>query len=183
MSENAKSEAQQQREKFYDLVKSFKSVVLVTNAAGGSGNAPDGASSGEEFHSRPMAVARVDESCDLWFLTGADSGKIFEIREDPTVLIVAQDGQSRFISLTGTAHLHKDRSIIHELWSEPYKVWFPGGEEDPNIRIIHVAARGGEYWDSTGVNKVKYLLESAKAYATGTTPNTEEGEQHGKVRL
>ena len=74
------------------------------------------------------------------------------------------------------------RDKVRELWDESYKVWFPGGVEDPDIELISVRPERGEYWDTTGGNRAKYLWEAAKAYVSGTTPEIDES-QHGRVNL
>jgi general stress protein 26 len=169
------------REQFHELLESFNTVALITHARAEPGSGSSNASD-VEVTSRPMQVARLDENCDLWFLTDADTAKVYEIKAEPQVHVIGQDDRSRFVSLSGTARVLKDSKIIKELWSEPYKVWFPDGPDSPGIRVIHVAAQEGEYWDSKGVNKIKYLLQAAKAYATGTTPDTDR-EQQGRVQL
>jgi general stress protein 26 len=166
------------REQFHDLLESFNTVALITHARmeGETGATP---ASDIEVTSRPMQVARLDDNCDLWFLTDAETAKVYEIKAEPHVHVIGQDDRSR---LSGTARVLKDSKIIHELWSEPYEVWFPEGPDSPGIRAIHVSAQEGEYWDSKGMNKIKYLLQAAKAYATGTTPNTDR-DQQGRVQL
>ncbi|MES2523455.1 MAG: pyridoxamine 5'-phosphate oxidase family protein [Gemmatimonadota bacterium] len=178
MSNENKTE--DQRERFHELLESFRAVVLITRT--GADEGPKGSRHDAEVASRPMEVARLDDNCDLWFLTDADSAKVFEIRKDPQVHVVAQDAESRFVSLTGTARVLQDKAVIKELFTEDYKVWFPEGPETPGIRAIHVSAEEGEFWDSKGKNKVKYLLQAAKAYATGERPKT-DGDQFGHVEL
>lgn len=176
------------QEKLHELLEAFDVVALITHAMPGDGRSTaspaSGASSGEvEVTSRPMQVARLDENCDLWFLTDADTAKVYEIRTDPMVHIVAQDGRDVFVSIRGEAHVHQDKATIQGLWSKPYEVWFPDGPDTPGIRALHVKAHEGQYWDSKGVNKIKYLFQSAKALVTNSTPHTEPGDQHGRVEL
>jgi len=170
------------REHFHKLLKSFRSVMLVTHADYKTPGSEPGEVADAEMSSRPMQVARLDDNCDIWFLTDADTAKVFEIRTDPHVQVVAQDSDDRFVSLSGTARVLQDKATIRELWSEPYKVWFPDGPDTPGIRAIHVSAQEGDYWDSTGMNKVKYMLKAAKAYATGTRPESDR-DNAGHVRL
>ena len=135
------------------------------------------------FHSRPMAIARVEDDGRMWFFTGKDTAKVHEIEEDSQVHLTAQQGDSAFLALSGRASLTVDRAKIAELWSEPVRVWFPGGKDDPNIELIAVRPERGEYWDNSGLNRCAYLWESAKAYVTGTTPGIDPPEQHGVARL
>lgn len=148
-------------EKLHDVLEHFDTAMLVTHAAGG--RAPGGSEASAWLDARPMAIAQLERNCDLWFLTSVESAKVAEIGADPRVQIVAQDGQGRFVSLAGRAHVVDDRAKAAELWSEPYRVWFSGGLDDPRLRLIHVDTESGEYWDSAG-NKVRFVVEH------GTTP-------------
>ncbi len=137
----------------------------------------------EHLRARPMAIAQVEEDCRIWFITGAETGKVHEIESDTRVHIVCQNDRSAYLSLSGRADLVRDRAKVAELWQEPFRVWFPKGKDDPNIELIAVRPDEGEFWDNEGFNKIQYLFETAKAYATGKTPEIEEGEQHGRVKL
>lgn len=160
-----------QREHFLSLLKKFDTAMLVTHTGM------------VDIHARPMVIARVEDDGLLWFITGADNDMVHEIELDSHVHLIAQNGDSAFLALTGRAVLIGDREKIADLWRESFRVWFPGGQDDPSIELIAVRPERGEFWDSTGVNRCKYLWEAAKAYVTGTTPATEVGELHGAVRL
>jgi general stress protein 26 len=156
---------------FIALLKQFQNAMLVTHT-------------GEHgFHARPMAIADVEDDGRLWFITSADTAKVHEIAMDSHVHLIAQNGNSAFLSLTGRASLIGDREKIAHLWKEPFRVWFPKGKDDPDIELIAVRPERGEFWDSTGAKRFKYLWEAAKAYMSGTTPDPDEGGMHGKVRL
>jgi general stress protein 26 len=176
-----------QRDRLHEVLTSFDTLMLITHAVPGDGQnehiGSSGGASDVEVTSRPMQVARIDENCDLWFLTDADTAKVYEIRSEPVVHVVGQEGRDRFVSIRGKARVVQDKATIEELWSEPYKVWFPDGPETPGIRAIHVTASEGEFWDNKGENKVKYLVQAAKAYVTRTTPEIDRGDQHGRAQL
>jgi general stress protein 26 len=161
----------EQREHFHKLLSEFHTAMLVTHAANG------------RLRARPMAIARVEDDCRLWFFTTAESAKSHEIQADTHVHIVCQKDRSAYLSLSGRAALVRDPGVVGEIWKESFRVWFPDGIDDPNIELIVVNPEEGEFWDSEGFNKIKYLFASAKAYVTGTTPKVEEGEQHGRVSL
>lgn len=156
---------------FKDLLSRFDTGMLITHV----GN--------NDLHGRPMAVAQVDEQCDIWFVTDIDSPKMNEIRNNDQVMVTFQNKRDEFVTLTGRAELVRDPQKIDELWQEGFKVWFPGGKSDPNLGLIHVRAIQGEYWDNAGANKVSYLFESLRAYAQGDKPNIREGSQHGRVSM
>lgn len=119
----------------------------------------------------------------MWFITSVDTAKVHEIEMDSQVHLVAQDGKNAFLTLSGRASLIGDREKIAHLWREPFRVWFPGGKDDPEIELIAVRPERGEFWDNTGAKRFKYLWEAAKAYMSGTTPNADDGSTHGEVRL
>ena len=162
--------SREQSEHFVSLLKKFSTVMLVTFTED------------RGFHARPMLLAEVEDDGRVWFITGGDTAKVHEIELDSHVRIVAQVGHSA-LSLTGRASLIGDREKIAQLWNEAFRVWFPKGQTDPEIELIAVRPDRGEYWDSTGAHGVKYLWEAAKAYMSGTTPDAEDGDLHGKVRL
>lgn len=160
--------------KFCDLLNKFDTAFLITHV----GN--------DKLHGRPMAIAQLEEfpqGCDLWFVTSYDTPKMDEIRSNSQVLVTFQNKNDQFLTLSGRAELLRDPQKVSELWREPFKVWFPQGKEDPSLVLIQVRAEHGEYWDNGGLNKVSFLFEAMKAYATGDTVNVKEGGQHGKVSL
>ena len=160
-----------ERKHFHEILRNFDTAVLVTH---------DGV---RTLRARPMAIAEITESGDLWFLTDTQSAKVHEIETDSTVQIICQKGHSLFVSLTGRADLIHDRAQIDKLWKESYKVWFPKGKSDPAICLIQVRPEGAEYWDNSGMKSLKYAVQTFRAYVKGERPVVEEGKQHGTVQL
>ena|SRR5579875_691122 len=161
------------RAKVYDILKGFSTAMFVTVNSSGRPEA------------RPMHVARVDdeESGDIWFFTGKGATLIEEITAQATVLLAFQNENSAFLAIRGKARVVEDRQRINQLWKEPYRVWFPGGAEDPDIALIGINPIDAEYWDNRGTNKLEYLWESAKAYVTGEKPAVGDIDQHAKTNL
>jgi general stress protein 26 len=151
------------------LVKSFSTAMFVTHN-------PD-----HTLAARPMHIARVDDNGDIYFATDIKSPKVAKMEAHPQLLLTLQNS-SQFVTLQGTGHIQRDRALIEQLWSEPLKVWFPGGKDDPQLSFICLKVTAGEYWDNAGSNGVKYLYEAAKAYATGETPKIDD-TQHNKVKV
>ncbi len=160
-----------QIEKVRDLLKGFSTAMLITH------------DDGRPLHARPMAIADITESCDLWFITNDESAKVQEIDRDTRVHVVCQKDHSAYLSIAGKASLVHDRGRIEAVWKEPFRVWFPEGQADPHLVLIHVTPDRAEYWDNQGLNKASYLWEAAIAYVSGETPRVREGEQHGVVSL
>lgn len=149
-----------------DLLSEFNTGMLVTSG-------PDGQ------HARPMAVAGLSTGPELYLATSIATPKVAEIEANPNVLMTFQANQ-QFISLMGRAHVNRDRAIIDKLWSDSWRIWFPRGKDDPELCLLEIAPTGGEYWDNSGTNGIRYVIEGMKALFQGRKPETDEA-QHGKV--
>ena len=154
--------------KVAELVKGVRICMLTTIDVDG------------KLHSRPMATQETDFDGDLWFLTRDDSPKVSEIRHESEVNLAYADAKSsKFVSISGVAYVLKERGKIKELWNPMYKAWFPDGEDDPRITVIHVRAKEAEYWEASSsalVRGMKYVL------AAVTRGSVEVGENR-KVTL
>jgi len=153
----------------FDLASGFRNAMLVTRGLDGS------------LHARPMAVAEMDPGADAFFSTSLESPKIAEIEANPEVLVTFQS-RSEFATIQGTAMIVRDRAQIDRLWSEAWRIWFPQGKDDPTLCLLKVSADRGEYWDTSGLEGVKFALESVKARFTGQIPEKTE-VQNAKVDL
>ncbi len=149
------------QQQFQDLLKDFDTAMLVTQ------------SSAQQLRCRPMAVAKVADDSDIWFVTSLDAAKVSEVLSNPQVCVSMQKGRA-YLSLSGKAEVVHDRAKIKELWSEAWKVWFPDGQTDASIALIHVDAQEGEYWDTSGLKGLKYLFKAGKAYLAGTKLETDD---------
>lgn len=155
------------QEHLKELLESFDTAMLLTRHA-------------EKEHARPMAIAAVEGESTLWFVTADTSAKTAEIRKDPRVAATLQSSR-RFVALSGHAELVDDRAKLNELWKPGWKVWFPNGKEDPNIRLIRVTVNDVEYWDNAGTKGIRYVFEAARALLRHTTP-TITAPLHGRIQ-
>jgi general stress protein 26 len=158
-----------EREKLVDLLREFDTGFLVTRTEEGT------------LHGRPMAVADVRDNGTLYFAADLHSPKVAELENDAGVGVFFQS-KNRWISLAGVAVVVHDRSLIDELWSESWKVWFPKGKDDPSVCLIEVLPSSGEYWDQSGAQGIQYSFEAIKAYMTGEPPSTNRSH-NAKVAL
>lgn len=123
---------------------------------------------GGQLRSRPMSTQEFEFDGDLWFFTRDNTHKADEISKDPRVNVAySKPDDNRYVSVSGTAEIVKDRAKMEELWSPVLKAWFPDGLEDPNICLLKVAVEQAEYWDAPSSTIVQ-LFGMAKAIATGT---------------
>lgn len=159
----------EQKKHLYDLLKDFSTAMLASRTADGG------------LHARPMAVAELKPDAHAYFVTDARSPKVSEIEAHPEVLVTFQSS-SEFATLYGSASVVRDRALIDRLWSEAWRVWFPGGKDDPNLVMISVAPKSGEYWDNSGTEGIKYVFAGLRAYFKGERANPSE-TINAKVRL
>jgi general stress protein 26 len=151
-------------DKISDLVKGIRIAMMSTIDANG------------EIHSRPMATQDEPFNGTLWFLTGKVSEKVYEIRQSQKITLdYADPGNSKYITLRGTASVTNDRAKIDEMWNPLYKAWFPNGKDDPNITVLRVDVTEGEYWEANSSKLIMGIRYVAAAVTGGAVPVGESG--------
>ncbi|WP_411834734.1 pyridoxamine 5'-phosphate oxidase family protein [Pseudoxanthomonas mexicana] len=146
------TEHQENIRKLADLIKGIDIAMLTTTSADG------------RLVSRPLATQEVEFDGDLWFATSADSHKVAEIRANPRVNVAyASRDRNDYVSVSGLAQVVDDRARTAQLWTPAMKAFFPGGPDDPDLRLIRVAVESAEYWDGPGTvfGKALHFLMSA----------------------
>ena len=125
----------------------------------------------EEFGSRPMGTAKIEDDGTLWFFTNEYSPKSKEISKDNSVLLVYSDpSKNTYLTIKGKASMVDD-CVRKEAYFSPFiKAWFPDGIDDPRLILIKVVPEVAEYWDSSS-SKLVVLFSTLKALVTGTTPD------------
>lgn len=128
------------------------------------------------LRSRPMATQEVEFDGDLWFFTRVDTAKVDEVRQYRQVNVsYADPDDQRYVSVMGSAEVLDDREKMAELWSPVFKAWFPEGLGDTRLRLIKVAVREAEYWDSP--NKVATAIGFVKSLVTGDPSDMGENKK------
>ena len=151
------SESYIDRQKVWELIKDVRIALLVTAADNG-------------LRGRPMAAMNKDFDGELWFASRKDAPKLDEIKDDGHVLLAySEPKQQNYVSVAGTARVVHDPAKVAELWSEPMRVWFPKGAEDPDIALICVTVTSAEFWDAPSSAWV-YAMGYAKARLIGKSP-------------
>ena len=153
-------------EKLRELVKDIDFCMLTTVDEGGG------------LHSRPMSSnGDIDENGDIWFFTNASSHKVSEIAKLPKVNVsFADPDKQRYVSVSGTAQLVRDRAKIDELWRPEFKIWFPEGKDDPEVALLCVSLEKAEYWDSPS-STIGYALSFVSSLVTGKQPDMGENKK------
>ncbi|MBD2308969.1 pyridoxamine 5'-phosphate oxidase family protein [Chroococcidiopsis sp. FACHB-1243] len=141
--------------KLRELLRDIKFAMLTTVEDDGS------------LRSRPMATQEQDFDGNLWFFSNSNAPKVQEVEHHQRVnLSYAQPDKQKYISVSGTAQLVRDRQKIEELWNPTYKSWFPQGLDDPNLALLKVSVDKAEYWDSPSSQVVR-LVGFLKSVVTG----------------
>ncbi len=104
---------------------------------------------------------------------GQDSHKIQEALEGGVVYLAGERG-STFVAARGEPTVFTD---------QPTKLWFPEGGTDPSLCFVRLKITSGEYWTTSGMQAIPYVLEAVSAYFNGQRPVVAEPERHGKIGL
>jgi general stress protein 26 len=98
---------------------------------------------------------------------------------------VAIQSKWTFVSISGRVVAVDNARKVAEVWNEGWRVWFPGGKDDPSLVLVKVQGDEGEYWDNSGTSEIKHLIAAGKAYLSGTKPRDVEGHTkvYGKVGM
>lgn len=141
--------------KLRELIKDIRFAMFTTVEEDGT------------LRSRPMATQEVEYDGDLWFFTYGGAPKVDEVEHNKSVNVSYSDpNNQKYVSVSGTAQLVRDRQKIEELWNPLFKAWFPKGLDEPDLALLKVSIDQAEYWDSPS-SKVVRLIGFAKAVLTG----------------
>ena len=131
-----------------------------------------------DLHSRPMSLnSEVDPKGNVWFFTYGNSHKVSELERTPKCNVsFAQPDDHRYVSISGTAGLVRDKAKIKELWKPALKAWFPEGTETPDIALLRIAVEKAEYWDSPG-GTVAHVISFVSALLKGESADWGENKK------
>jgi general stress protein 26 len=105
---------------------------------------------GSQMRSRPMAAFVRRRNDAIFFLADARYYTDQAIRAYPGVsLTFAGPANEQIVSLTGTAQMSADPSVIRELWATPARAFWDSAD-DSNIRMLRVTPLHAELWDGLG---------------------------------
>lgn len=106
---------------------------------------------GDGFCSRPMSNNNdVDWDGDNWFFSNGDTRKVTQIEADATVTLTFS-GESDWVSLNGSAVLHRDdRVLFEEHWVPDLERWFEQGVDTPGLTLVQVKAQQAELFGRSG---------------------------------
>jgi general stress protein 26 len=162
-------ERTEERSRLVDTLRRFETLMVATRSPNGT------------MHSRPMAVAEVDERGEIWFVSAKETEKVEEVGADPAAVVTGQDAE-RYVSVSGELDVIHDPARIAALWRTSFNIWFPEGKDDPNAVLLRLRPMVGEYWQHGALTGVRYLFEATRALLDGTAPN-DDALDHAKVSM
>lgn len=125
-------------------------------------------------NARPMSLQECDQDGNLWFISGSDSNKNFEIKDDNRVqLYFMNNGSSEYLSIFGKAYIYTDKNTIENKWSPFANAWFEEGKDDPKVTIIRVTPDETYYWDTKAGKFVSMVTFIASAVTGIKTDNSD----------
>lgn len=126
------------------------------------------------LRARPMEARPDKDEGVIFFLTDIRGLKDDEVESDPNVcLAFIYTKEKVYLSVTGEALVSRDTARARDLWNAHQQVWWPGGPEDPNVRVLRFEPHRAEMWDGPASSAVA-TFEFVKARVTGKTPDLGE---------
>lgn len=150
-------------DELYDLIEGIETAMFTTRR-------PDG-----QLVSRPMATQERIEGADLFFVTDSTTHKLDELALDPHVNCSYYNNRTHeWVSVSGVAHVSKNRARIRQLYKEEWKAWLgdeggdrDGGPTDSRIALILVDADYACYMKVSKSRPI-VLFEVLKGMVTGS---------------
>ena len=134
----------------------------------------------EEGHSQPM-TAQLDgdrEGGPIWFFTAKDVDLVRAMgARHRAVVHFASKGHELFASVHGELVVDDDRATLDRLWNRFVAAWFPGGKDDPKLRLLRLDPERAQIWlnEHSLVAGVKLLL--------GRDPKKDYKDKVAEVKL
>ncbi len=127
-----------------------------------------------EIHGRPITLCEVADDGRLWFLVSNEADWVTGMAPESRVNVaVANDDSQTWVSIAGEGSIHDDKARVDRLWSPAAAIFFPGGQDDPNLRLLAVDPQTAEYWDAP-TGKLQRLATAAIGKIAGERPDVGE---------
>jgi general stress protein 26 len=152
------------RDRVWDVIESVGVCMLTTRF-------------GEGLRARPLEARPDRRGGTIRFVTDVRGAKDDEVAAASEVCLTFVDkGRNAYLSVTGDARTVHDPRQAAEIWKRTDDVWWPGGPDDPNARVLIVEPRLAELWDGPA-SKAVAAYEFARARVTGEKPNLGENRK------
>jgi general stress protein 26 len=120
----------------------------------------------------PMSHHADRAAGTLWFITGKGTEAVDAVTTGfvHSTYVLADGSKGIYAHLDGTLVLSDDKAKLDELWSPGAALWFDGGREDPDIRLLAFKISKGEVW-TTPTSGIAFIFDVARARLTGEQPD------------
>ena len=138
------------------------------------------------LHPRPMTAMAENSRGPLWFFTASDTdfGEALERgRSLQALAMVMSKDHELFATVGGSLVRDRDPANIERLWNPWVSAWFPGGMDDPKVRLLRMETSGAEIWlnENSLFAGMKMLLgiDPKKAYRDSAATVRLKGGKRG----
>lgn len=138
------------------------------------------------IYPRPMTAMAEEARSPIWFFTASDTefGEALERgRSLDALAMLSSKDHELFATVGGTLVRDRDPATIERLWNPWVSAWFPGGIDDPKVRLLRLDTTGAEIWEneSSLFAGIKTLLgiDPKKAYADSVATVRLKGGKRG----
>lgn len=152
------------RDRVWDVLERSSVGMLTTCFEGGLRARP--------LDARPDRTAGV-----IFFVIDVRGLKDNEVKARPDVCFTVIDAeQHAYLSITGHATTLYDEALLRKVWKRSDDVWWPGGPQDENVRLLRLEPSTADLWDGPASSSVA-AFEMSKARLTGQEPNLGENRK------
>jgi general stress protein 26 len=151
-------------DRVWEILKSHSVGMLTTQFSSG-------------LRARPLD-ARPDRAAGaICFVTDVRGHKDDEIAARPEVCFtVVVPDDNIYLAITGRATVRRDPTKAREIWKKLDDLWWKGGPDDPNARVLTIEPEAAELWDGPS-NSLVAAYKFAKAKITGEKPMVGENRK------
>ena len=122
------------RAKIEKLMSNVGTMFFATNGSHGHPNV------------RAMMPIRIDGTDTVWFATSLESSKLIELVKDSKAAVYGYSPNTMAeFRLWGNVAILDDYESRKRVWSDELKKYYPGGVDDPTMRILRFDVVSGLY--------------------------------------
>ena len=108
----------------------------------------------EDGHARPMTAqlddgdgAKDEHRGPIWFFCSKDNQLIGLLAQGHRASAhFASKGNDLFATIHGNVSEDTDRAVVERLWNPFVAAWFPGGKDDPDLRLLRLDPERAQIW-------------------------------------
>ena len=121
---------------------------------------------------QPMTAFLEKGEETIYFFTRDDTDLAQAVSAGRTdgIFVFAEKNKNLFATLTGTLSVTTDKARVDQFWNPVVGAWYPGGKDDPQLRVLTFNASDAQVWISDG-GLAKFAFEIAKANVNHTLPD------------